>query len=532
MYRVRELTDRRLDYHRHVNSGEIPEGLFVEPVAPKRLPPWVYKSACYTHHGLFWELLIYKMLQGVAVCEGSPWGYDDDNILLAEHVADFHNPRHHWRIALDTCFQLAFHQKTLVEVPTLRPASYGKFESVLRTYLGGKTCLFGQEIGAGPIRGHPDIYVPDFIDGDGLILDVKTTQNFEAMRADTIKQLLAYVALLRAQGEDRSARYIGVVLPLQRQILLFDLENWHYQPFLQVLENCMNPVIRNREIEEVEALTLYAGHHTSKEKLLLPSLQGYYSHNPFQRPMQMFLRSPRGRSKCAHDDDDHEPTHYHALPYSDADMIAAREYITAHNITYFTHAPYFVNLAKPYNSQTVTRKETESWSLRVLVDDLAVTSRMGGSGVVVHVGKALEQSEDAAYAMMVASVKAVLPYATAMCPLLIETPAGQGSELLTRFSSLVAFWREFTPEEQTKLGICVDTCHVFATGYYPHSYLARLGEEIGWSNIRLIHLNDSAKELNCRVDNHANLGTGCIGWYLLGEVARLCNRHRIPMVQE
>lgn len=526
MYRVRQLTDRHLDYHRHVNSGAIPEGIFAEAVTTKRLPPWVYQCKGYASYGVFWELLVFKMLQGLAQCEGSPWEVDPDAVALLEHVADLNNPRHHWRIALETCFRLAF-VDTEVALPALRPASYGKFEGVLRQYFAGKRCCFGVELGEGVVRGHPDIYLPDFLNGAGLILDVKTTQNFETMRADTIKQLLAYAAL----AQDR-ARYIGVVLPLQQAVLLFDLQGWNHRPFLEALYGCLDVTIRQAELTECLVHVDRAGYHTPKERTLLASLQSYYVRNDHTRPMQMFLRSPRGRSKCAHDDDDTAPTHYHALPYSEEDMTAARCFIEQHQIKYFTHAPYFINLAKPYNAQTVTRRETESWSLRILADDLTVTGRMGGSGVVVHVGKALDQSEETAVATMVASVRAVLPYATAMCPLLIETPAGQGTELLTRFSNLVAFWRAFTPEEQSKLGLCVDTCHVFATGYYPQSYLERLGEEIGWTNIRLVHLNDSAKELNCRVDNHANIGTGCIGWYLLGQVARMCNQHRIPMVRE
>ena len=98
---------------------------------------------------------------------------------------------------------------------------------------------------------------------------------------------------------------------------------------------------------------------------------------------------------------------------------------------------------------------------------------------------------------------------------LVETTAGQGTGLGSSFEEL-AFIRgnsRFSP----KIGICLDTCHIFAAGYdirSPDFYDATMAEFeriIGLEHLRFFHLNDSKKELGSRVDRHEHIGKGCIG---------------------
>ena len=93
-------------------------------------------------------------------------------------------------------------------------------------------------------------------------------------------------------------------------------------------------------------------------------------------------------------------------------------------------------------------------------------------------------------------------------------------------------------KEAKRLGVCLDTCHVFAAGYEIHTeagYAAmfeQFDDLIGIANLKLFHLNDSAKPLGSRVDRHAGLGLGHIG---LGAFRRLVNDPRfakLPMILE
>ena len=537
--RVRQITDP-LEYHPLLKNGNIPANIFAEEVAGKKYPPWVYKGDHYSFYGLFQEYMVYKILKSITPTTGSPFEFNwegetafDMGLMVA--VSDVNNKDIDWRKTISQCYQIAAaHYENIPPPGDLQQAFFGKLATVLRKYFLGHTCEFGKEVGGGIIQGHPDIYIANYYNGDGLILDVKNTHQFYKMRQDTVKQLMAYVALMRETHPASASRYIGVVLPMQNQILLYDLNGWDHRPYLQTLLGRLDRETEMLHMMEAMALFSTVGSHAHKKKTLLESLTSYYSEHDHNVPMQMFLRSPRGTSKVVHDCGDHnaEETTYKRLTFAQTDVDQVRAFITNHHLKYFTHAPYYINLAKPYNALTVTNKETESWSLRVLCDDLHITNAMGGSGVVVHVGKYLELEEEAATQLMISCVRAVLPFATATCPLLIETPAGQGTELLTRFSRMVAFWDSFTAEEKTKLGLCIDTCHVFATGYYPPDYLSSMGEAIGFGMIKLIHMNDSVKDLNSHVDNHAPVGRGCIGQTMLSEVARICNRYRIPMVHE
>jgi deoxyribonuclease-4 len=118
----------------------------------------------------------------------------------------------------------------------------------------------------------------------------------------------------------------------------------------------------------------------------------------------------------------------------------------------------------------------------------------------------------------------------------LETTAGQGSNLGYRFEHLAAIRGGVTRREC--VGICVDTCHIFAAGYEIRSQkayeetLRQLHGVIGLDHVTCIHLNDSQRELGSRVDRHAHIGQGQIGlegFRLLINDPRL--RH-IPMILE
>jgi deoxyribonuclease IV len=98
---------------------------------------------------------------------------------------------------------------------------------------------------------------------------------------------------------------------------------------------------------------------------------------------------------------------------------------------------------------------------------------------------------------------------------LLETTAGQGTSLGRSFEELAMILA--LVEDQTRVGVCFDTCHVFAAGYDLRDaevYAATIqafSDTIGLERLRLFHLNDSKKGLGARVDRHANIGEGELG---------------------
>jgi deoxyribonuclease-4 len=142
--------------------------------------------------------------------------------------------------------------------------------------------------------------------------------------------------------------------------------------------------------------------------------------------------------------------------------------------------------------------------------------RLGIGYVVTHPGSFTDGSEDAGLRRVIAAldeIHAQTPGLRAQC--LLETTAGQGTNLGWRFEHLATILDGV--RDPDRLGVCVDTCHVFAAGYplAPRKeYLATmraLDQAVGLAKVRAFHLNDSKREQGSRVDRHAHIGEGHLG---------------------
>jgi len=120
--------------------------------------------------------------------------------------------------------------------------------------------------------------------------------------------------------------------------------------------------------------------------------------------------------------------------------------------------------------------------------------------------------------------------------ILLETTAGQGTTLGWRFEHLAAILAGV--KDNRRLGVCFDTCHVFAAGYKISTQsdydatMEQFDKIVGLDQIRAFHLNDSVKECGSRVDRHAHIGCGKIGPEAFGWLLRDSRFHNVPMVLE
>ncbi len=183
----------------------------------------------------------------------------------------------------------------------------------------------------------------------------------------------------------------------------------------------------------------------------------------------------------------------------------------------FIHTSHSVNLSN------------ESTYLRSLIRDLELGKNLGCSGVVVHVGKSLITTSKIGINQMAIAINKVLDMASIKCPLLLETPAGQGTELLVDIDSFIRFYKKY---RQDNFKICIDTCHVFAAGYDPFIYILQIEKELGKDSIGLIHYNDSKEPLGSRIDRHRQIGQGCIPLDSLKQVASWAQKNQISILRE
>lgn len=187
------------------------------------------------------------------------------------------------------------------------------------------------------------------------------------------------------------------------------------------------------------------------------------------------------------------------------------------------HDSYLINLAS--RDRTIHRR-----SIRAFVDELSRCATLGIPYLVMHPGAHMGQGEARGIARVADAIQRSLERTSgdpeSAC-VLIELTAGQGTSLGWRFEHV----RDLIGgiETRKRVGVCVDTCHVFAAGYdlsTDEGYDAtfdRLDRVIGLEWIRAFHLNDSRRELGSRVDRHAPIGEGHIG---RGAFRRLMNDRR------
>ena len=175
----------------------------------------------------------------------------------------------------------------------------------------------------------------------------------------------------------------------------------------------------------------------------------------------------------------------------------------------FTHASYLINLA-------TTNPEFHRKSIAAMIDELDRAERLGAAAVVLHPGAHMGAGVSAGIDQIARSldqIHASLPDHRVVT--LLETSAGQGSCVGCSFEELGQIIN--LVDERRRVGVCFDTCHVFASGYDLRSSDAyeraveQLDAAVGVRNVGLFHLNDSKKPLGSRVDRHEHIGDGQLG---------------------
>lgn len=173
------------------------------------------------------------------------------------------------------------------------------------------------------------------------------------------------------------------------------------------------------------------------------------------------------------------------------------------------HDSYLINLASP--DEALYRR-----SLEAFVIEMQRAEALGLRYLVTHPGAHVDSGEEAGLARVARAIDEVHQRCSGFrVQILLETTAGQGSSLGHRFEHLAKILSLVA--EPKRLGVCLDTCHVFAAGYAlapAAEYQATMkafDQVIGLRRLRAFHLNDSLKPLGSRVDRHAHIGQGHLG---------------------
>ena len=213
---------------------------------------------------------------------------------------------------------------------------------------------------------------------------------------------------------------------------------------------------------------------------------------------------------------------------SELNIPAAWSYMKDHGIEDFVvHAPYIINLGN------TIKPETFSLAVDFLALELARTTAMGSSVLILHPGAHVGAGTKAGIQKIIEGLNEVLS-ADTTCLIALETMAGKGTEIGRSFEELAAIYDGVTHND--KLRICFDTCHTHDAGYdIVHDFdgvIHRLDQLIGKDQIAVFHINDSKNVLGAQKDRHANLGQGHIGFDALHSIVHHPDFTTIPKILE
>lgn len=211
--------------------------------------------------------------------------------------------------------------------------------------------------------------------------------------------------------------------------------------------------------------------------------------------IQVFASNPRGWAMP-------EPN-----PAADEEF---RTKAAAMDITTYVHAPFLINLGSPTEGTYKNSLNSTAYSLRRGKD-------IGALGVVIHTGSAVDESHvDNAWKQIHEGMMPILEALPDNGPsLLLEPTAGQGQSLVKKLDDLENYLKAL--EYHPKVGICLDTCHVFAAGHDiakkggMTETLDLLVQIAGTERFQLVHANDSMDVCGALKDRHQNIGDGHIG---------------------
>jgi len=195
-----------------------------------------------------------------------------------------------------------------------------------------------------------------------------------------------------------------------------------------------------------------------------------------------------------------------------------------------SHTSYLINLASP--DPALNDKSFEALKVEMERCQLLKIPNL-----VMHPGSHVGTGEEAGMDRIAKNINRLLDELSGdnVC-LLLETTAGQGSHLGYRFEELAYMIDRV--EDKSRIGVCMDTCHIFAAGYpisKPKDYkqtIKQFDDLVGLDRLRIIHMNDSKKEFGSRKDRHEHIGKGEIGLEAFRNFVNDKRLKAVPMILE
>lgn len=237
---------------------------------------------------------------------------------------------------------------------------------------------------------------------------------------------------------------------------------------------------------------IYVGAHINREKTIIKTMETITKNGG--NCLQLFVSNPRSSSLVNIDN-------YITI----ADDI--KDYTSKNNFKTIIHSSYTINLARDFKNDKRTVPINECIWIKILLHELYISHLINSSGVIVHVGKHTTLSYNKGIENMRTAIEYIveeLQKNNLKTKIIIETPAGQGTELLTNLNEFIDFYNSFSKEQKKYLGICLDTAHIWAADYELNEAYNIICNKNA-NDLIVIHLNNSSVKKGSNTDRHATL---------------------------
>ena len=239
-------------------------------------------------------------------------------------------------------------------------------------------------------------------------------------------------------------------------------------------------------------MSIYVGAHINREKTIIKTMETITKNGG--NCLQLFVSNPRSSSLV------------NIHNYLDiAEDI--KEYKFKNNFKTIIHSSYTINLARDFKNGKRAIPINECVWIKILLHELYISHLINSSGVIVHVGKHTTLSYEYGLENMRIAIEYIIEEMknnNIKAKIIIETPAGQGTELLTNLNEFIDFYNSFSKEQKKYLGICLDTAHIWAANYELNEAYNFICNKNA-NDLIVIHLNNSVVKKGSNVDRHTHI---------------------------
>lgn len=244
----------------------------------------------------------------------------------------------------------------------------------------------------------------------------------------------------------------------------------------------------------------YYGAHISRNKTLIETIETIRNSNG--NALQIFISNPRSI----------QISNLNKSFFGD-NLELIKSYLHKHDFKLVIHSPYTINLSSSpiLNKRQIDLKDC--YWIKLMLYELTIAHHLGAVGCVVHCGKYTNNSYENGLENMRKAIIYILNYMIENkldSKLILETSSGQGTEVLSNIDDFLIFYNSFSNKYKQYLKLCIDTCHIWASGYELMDVYHLIKKYDNFNDIQVIHINNSKNPKGSRLDRHDVIKSGFI----------------------